>query len=242
MSGAASQAVSARSPCLPRPASLLIGGVTAIALAVLLTAWVGHPLAHPVELGVALVAGFLCGSRRLEISRHATISTGFVIVYLALIRLGTAEACLVALVSGLAVAVFPPSGRRNAPVVVLFAAASLAVTAWAAAQAFVLAGGQTSAIGPRSLLLPGGCAVVTYHFVNCFLVSAVASLASSAPFARLLRDNLRSTVIGFYPGAGWALLVHLALESSGAWVLPAALPPLLALHRALRARPVPQAE
>jgi len=228
-------------PSLPRAAAALAWSSCVVAAALVALGLARGEMAEPLLLGLAVVAAFVCGAKRVRISAEATVSTGFVIVFATLVRLGPTEALLAAAASGLSLAVLNPEGRRNPLVVVLFAMGSLAVTAWVSAQVFTMAGGHSIGTSALTLGMPTLAAVAAYHVVNCAFVAAMGAVAGGAPFRVSLTGSFRSAAIAYYAGAGWAVLIHLAWQLSGVWIVLAALPLLLSIHDALSRRAPAQA-
>jgi hypothetical protein len=218
---------------VPAPAVCFALGTAAVALALLATCWDGHRVADMPGFGLAVVAALLCGSRTIRLSDIATISVAFVVVFCTLIHVGMPEACVVAAASGLAASVLSPERYSRSPAVLMFAFASIVVTAWAAGQVLALAGGRPGALGTWTLAMPAALAAVTYHVVNCLLVAGIARLAGEGNTWSLFRQHLVSSTRAYYAGAGWAVVVHLAWQLSGPWTLIAAAPPLYSLHSAL---------
>ena len=227
-------------PSLPRAAVALAWASCVVAAALVASGLARGEIAEPLMLGLAVVAAFLCGAKRVRLSADMTVSTGFVIVFATLIRFGPTEALLAAAASGLSLAAVNPEGRRNSLAVVLFAMGSLAVTAWVSAQVFTMAGGHSISTGALTLGLPTLAAAAAYHVVNCALVAAMGAVAGGARFRVSLAGSFRSAAIAYYAGAGWAVLIHLAWQLSGVWIVLAALPLLLSIHDALSRRASPQ--
>lgn len=229
-----------RVPPVPAAANCFVAATAAVGAVLLIACWarriVLHPddvFRNPVGLLLAVAAAILCGSRSIRISKVATISVGAVIVFVTLVHVGLAEACIVAAISGLAGPLLSSERHRRPAAVIVFAPASIVVTAGAAGVVFRLTGAPATPVQLSELLFPAILAAVTYHVVNCALVAGVASLASERPFGGLFLGHLVATPLAFYAGAGWAVLVHLALVLSGVWVLLAALPLLYCLHVAV---------
>jgi len=218
---------------LPRPAACFLAITCATALVCLAISWIGHGIDHPVEFVCAALLALICGARRVRVSREGTISTGFVIVFASVIRLGLPEACLVAAASGLGLTLLTPERSRNRLVVVVFALASLAVTAWAASEAFALSGGSARGTTVWELGVPALLAVVVYSVVNCAFVSVMGALAASSAVWPVFAGHVRTSAVTYLAGAGWGVLVHLALLLSGVWVIIAGMPLLYSLHIAL---------
>ncbi len=219
---------------VPLAAACFITATACLAIVVLLASWSDHQVTDVPALGVAGIAALLCGSRTIRISDIATVSVGFVVVFVTLLHVGIPEACVVAALSGLAGGLLSPERHTKSPLVPVFAFASIVVTAWVAGQVFAWAGGRAGASQWYALGAPAALAAVTYHTVNCMLVVGVASLTSELALGRTLREHLNSSALAYYGGAGWAVLVHLAWQLSGPWTLMAAAPPLYSLHVALR--------
>jgi len=214
-------------------AASLVTAVAGLALLVLLVAWRGHQVRDVPGFGLLVVAALLCGSRTIRISQVATISVGLVVVFGTLVHLGLPEACVVGAVSGLAASFLSPERYARSPLVLIYASASIVVTAWVAGEVFEWAGGRPGAIDPYALALPATLAAITYHTINCVLVAGVAGLASGGRAWGVFREHINRSAPAYYGGAGWAVLVHLAWQLSGPWALIAAAPPLYSLHSAL---------
>jgi hypothetical protein len=214
-------------------AACFITATACLAVVALLASWSGRHATDVPALGVAAVAALLCGSRTIRISDLATVSVGFVVVFLTLLHVGIPEACVVAALSGLAGGLLSPERHPRSPLVPVFAFASIVVTAWVAGQVFVWAGGRPGATEWHALGAPAALAAVTYHTVNCALVAGAAGLTSERALDRVFREHVNSSALAYYGGAGWAVLVHLAWQLSGPWTLIAAVPPLYSLHVAL---------
>ena len=144
-------------------AASLVTGVAGLALLVLLVSWRGHQVCDVPAFGLVVVAALLCGSRTIRISQVATISVGFVVVFGTLVHLGVPEACVAGAVSGLAASFLSPERYARSPLVLIYASASIVVTAWVAGQVFEWAGGSPGAIDPYALALPATLAAIIYH-------------------------------------------------------------------------------
>jgi len=220
---------------LPAPAVAFVALTGIAGVALLVVSCLNHIGGNALAVGVASVAAFLCASQRIRLSNTSTVSTGVVIVFAALTSLGVAEACVTAAASGLALVVINPEKRRNPLPVIIFGVTSLVVTTAIAGAAYTLAGGQsqdvTYAFGLAAL-----AAAVTYHVTNCLLVSVISHLAGGASLWATFRSHLVNAAIAFYAAAGWAVLIRLAADLAGVWVLAAGVPVLYCIHEALKQR------
>ena len=232
-------------PPMPAAANCFVSATAVIGAVLLIACWARRIVLHgddvfrdPGGLALAVAAAILCGSRALRISKVATISVGAVIVFVTIIHIGIPEACIVAAVSGLAGPLLSPERHRRPAAVIVFAAASIVVTACAAGSVYRLAGAPPTAVQLGDLLLPALLAAITYQVVNCALVAGVAGLAAGKPVGALFLGHLVATPLAFYAGAGWAVTVHLALVLSGWWVLIAAAPLLYCLHITIAKRAI----
>lgn len=218
---------------VPVSAACFVTAVAGLATVALLASWSDYHVTNVPAFGLAAIAALLCGSRTIRVSDFATISVGFVVVFVTLVHMGVPEACAVAALSGLAGGLMSPERHLRSPLVPVFAFASIVVTAWIAGQVFVWGGGVAGSTRWYTLGAPVALAAATYHTVNCILVAAVAGLTSEVGVGPTFREHLNSSALAYYSGAGWAVLVHLAWQLSGPWTLIAAAPPLYSLHVAL---------
>ncbi len=72
--------------------------------------------------------------------------------------------------------------------------------------------------------------------MNSLLVSVISHLAGDVPLWATFRAHLANAAIAFYAAAGWAVLIRLAVDLSGVWVIAAGLPGLYCIHEALKQR------
>jgi len=224
------------SAAMPIPLSVtcLVGAAAVLATLLLVTAWAGHRVAAPIDLLVAALAVLVAGSRTLRVSDLVgTVSIGSLVVLASLVHLGTPEACVIGALGGLAAMVLSPERHRRPSAAMIFAVASLVITAWVAGQAFVLAGGLRDTFSVEGLAVPAFVAATAYYLVNATLVATVSHLTSGTNWRELLNISLGPTVVAFYAGAGLAVVLHVAWRLSGAWVLIASLPIAYAIHLAL---------
>jgi hypothetical protein len=240
-SGVDGQDTPAATP-VPFSVTCLVGAASLAATALLLTAWAGHYAAAPVDLVVASLAVLIAGSRTLRVSDLVgTVSIGSLVVLAALIHLGTPEACVVGALGGLAAMVLSPERHERPPAAMIFAVASLVITAWVAGHVFVLAGGRRDMFGIETLAVPAFVAATAYYIVNGALVTMVSHLTYRVSWRELLNTCLGPTVVAFYAGAGLAVLLHVAWQLSGAWVLIGGAPIAYVIHLTLSRRMSQQA-
>lgn len=219
---------------VPVSTKCLVGVTSAAALIVLFSSWAGHRVNAPVDFALAALAVLFAGSRTLRFSDLVgTVSLGSLVVFASLLHLGTPEACVIAALGGLAAIAFSPARYGRPPVVMIFAVASLIVTAWVAGHVFTLAGGLPTAVNGEGLALPAFVSATAYYLVNAVFVAAAAHLTSGVRWRVLAATCLGPTVLGFYAGAGLAVILHVAWQLSGAWVILAGLPVGYAIHLSL---------
>jgi len=228
-----------RSAAIPVPLSVtcLVGAAAVLATGLLAVVWAGHRVAAPVDLLVAALAVLVAGSRTLRVSDLVgTVSIGSLVVLASLVHLGTPEACVVGALGGLAAMVLSPERHQRQPAAMIFAVASLVITAWVAGQVFALAGGRHDTFSAEGLAVPAFVAATAYYLVNASLVATITHLASGTSWRELLSTCVGPTVVVFYAGAGLAVILHVAWRLSGPWVLIAGLPIACAIHLSLTHR------
>ncbi len=219
---------------VPVSAVCLVAVAAVAAVALLVVSWARHHLDAPLDLCLAIVAVLIAGSRTLRVSDLVgTVSIGSLVVLASLFHLGTPEACVVGALGGLAAMVLSPERYQRPPAVMIFAVASLVITAWVAGQVFVLAGGRPDTFDTVGLAVPAFVAATAYYLVNAALVATASHLTSQVSSRELLETCLGPTVLAFYAGAGLAVILHIAWRLSGAWVLLAGAPIAYGIHMTL---------
>jgi hypothetical protein len=222
---------------VPLPAIFFVVAIAVLALLALITTWAANSPASLVELAVAAVAVIVAGSRTIRVSDLAgTVSVGSIVVLASILHLGTPEACVVAALGGLAAIALSRELHERSWTVLVFAAASLVVTAWVAGETFRAAAGRTGELTIEGLAVPAFITATAYYVVNAALVTTASRLSSGERWRTLLSEWTGPTVLAHYSGACLAVLLHIAWRLSGPWVLIAALPIVYAIHLSLARR------
>lgn len=184
---------------------ILIGGL--LALAVTVAAWSDHPTPRWGDLFLFLLLAGLAAVRRIHLTpRLGTISVGNVVVVATLLYLGLPEALLAALVSGVAGCLISQRTGRLQPLHrILFAAATVVLTTYAAGRVFTRLGGVPGA-PVAQLLWPTLPATLTYFLVNTGLVALIMAASEQALFFSLWRERFAWAWPGYLAASSAAIL------------------------------------
>jgi len=192
---------------LNRASQLIILTSCLLALAVTVTVWSDHPTPRWGDLLLFLTLAGLAAVRRIHLTpRLGTISVGNAVVVATLLYLGLPEALLAALVSGVAGCLISQrTGRLQPAHRILFAAATVILTTFAAGRVFAATGGVPRA-PVAQLLWPALPTTLTYFLVNTGLVALIMAASERASLGPLWRERFAWAWPGYLAASSVAIL------------------------------------
>lgn len=222
---------------LPRPAKLLVGGMYLLGAAGAAACFLLPPPQDVVSAAVFILLSFLVASKRVKIHPHvASISLGFVLVFVALFRCGTIVAMATAVVNSLGCYVLSGDPKRKPSLLsVGYNAASLAVAAFAAGVLRHHVLEYTAEAGLPWPELWGAIAVVfAYHGLSVLALGLISALSGPDLDIRRWWRELLATAPIYYAGGAMAFALDHAISTIGRWVFVVGLPFAYVIHRAYK--------
>ncbi len=221
---------------LPRPAKVLVVGMCLLGMATL--AWSFFlPAPRDTASAFILVAlAFVVASKRVEIHPSvATIQLGFVFVFAALFRCGTAVAMAATIVNALGSYVLRPRDRAAPGLwATAYNTACLVASALAAGLAYEYLAPTPDAEFRLASVLPAALAAVSLYYAGTVVSVGLASTLSALKLPpRRWWTELAWLAPLYVAGGAVALAIHAAVHYFGHWVFVLGLPFAYVMHRSL---------
>jgi two-component sensor histidine kinase len=193
---------------LPRKAQIFLLSVHLLAVGAVVCA-ITFPLLRPPsptwELLVYAVLALLAGGRKVRVNlsdrqeERGSLSLGFAIIFVAMLRGGPLVGSGVALLSCLSSCLYP---KRQPPTQLLFNLSLTAVQSWVSGLVFYYANGRSLAISPAHSLAASATTGLVYLAINSAGVMGIIALCKGENPFHLWKDTVLS-----------ATPMHLAITS-----------------------------
>lgn len=219
---------------LPRPARVLVAGMCLLGAATLAWSLFLPPPDDTTSAFILVALAFVVASRRVELHPNvATIQLGFVFVFAALFRCGTAIAMAATIVNALGSYVLRP---RNRPAPGLWATAyntaSLVVSALAAGLVYEHLSPATDDAYRLAAVLPAALTAVSVYYAGTIVsVGLVSTLSALKLPPRRWWIELAWLAPVYAAGGAAALAIDAAVYAFGHWVFVLGLPFAYLMHR-----------
>jgi diguanylate cyclase (GGDEF)-like protein/putative nucleotidyltransferase with HDIG domain len=170
----------------------------------------------------------------LPLPRSAsTMSVSYAVDFAALLILGTSQTMVIGAISALCQCHFRIR-EPNPPHRTLFSMATLVITAFAAGNVYVLAGGTPGHLDPWLGIAPLAAAAASYFLVNTVLVATAIAFSTDAPMVRVWNQNFLWGAPGYLIGAAVSAGFVLLQQYSSHALMPFAIVPLFLTYRSYK--------